>query len=65
MHHPGHRDAIPSLLDASQRDDDWAIRHSSMVRRCSELLRLVERSDSPTGVELWRERLWATERWTE
>ena len=65
MHHPTQRDAIPELLDAARLDVDWAIRHATMIDRCRELLRRVERSGTAEAVELWQVRLRRTEQWTD
>jgi Phosphotransferase enzyme family len=65
MHHPDAADALPALLDASRLGMPWSARHHAMVARCEELMALAAAAGSTGAVALWRDRLRATEQWTE
>lgn len=65
MHHPDHRDGLAELFNAAGVEPAWHDRHATMVAGCSSLLGRVQRLGMPTAVDLWKERLSATENWTE
>jgi hypothetical protein len=65
MHHADRVDALPALLDASGLHVGWAERQHAMVARCEVLVRIAEAGGLADTVELWRDRLRLTERWTQ
>jgi len=62
MHHPRAVDDLDRLFVGAGARPPWTQRHDRMLRRVTELLAEAQQSDSPSR---WRERLDATEAWTE
>jgi hypothetical protein len=62
MHHPDAVDALDSLFLGARRRPSWTKRHDEMLRRVRQHLAESERTEEPSP---WRERLAATERWSE
>ena len=62
MHHPLKVDALDSLFRGARRQPPWTQRHDAMLRRVRHHLAESERTNNPSP---WRQRLEATERWSE
>jgi Phosphotransferase enzyme family len=65
MHHPSALDALAALHRGAQLSPNWSARHDAMLARCRQLIVFCEQNQEPAGVQLWRERLRATEEWVE
>lgn len=66
MHHLGHVSALSCLFDSYGQRPPWPDRQQAMVAQNRALLALCERQDpGGAGARLWRQRLRATEAWTE
>ncbi len=66
MHHPAAAPALAGLWAGYGWRPGWAQRQQAMAAQCRALVALCERWEpGGTGVRQWRERLAATQSWTE
>ena len=65
-HHPEVVPALPALFEGFGSEPAWPVRHESMLEKCRWLLGFARRWPDPTkaGVNLWQDRLAATEAFT-
>jgi hypothetical protein len=64
MHHRTAIDALDALFGGVGEKPAWRFRHDAMLSRCQEILSSCEVS-LPIAAAEWRERLDATEQWSE
>jgi hypothetical protein len=62
-HHPHLVPTLPALFDGYGAEPPWRVRQESMLEKCRWLLGFARRWPDPSkaGVNLWQERLAATE----